>query len=134
MFNFYFCDIRKCRATDEGDDIPKRKVRTLWDVDSSRTSALLEDMGVSVLSDPHTGLQVMCVDSEDDNQVMSSPEQPTPEITVMQHSQPPPVCLQLWLWRTLQIVHCVCYYLAVKTVKVYSQWATAIAAAIFAAT
>ena len=89
---------RKCRATDQGEEGPRRKVRTMWDVDSSRTSALLEDMGVSVLPGTNTEQQTMFVDSDEEDQEMSSPpnQYPTPEILVVQNCQPPPVsaCFQ----------------------------------------
>ena len=65
----------------------------MWDVDSSRTSALLEDMGVSVLPSGQTEQQTMFVDSDEEDQEMSSPpnHHPTPEILVVQNCQPPPV-------------------------------------------
>ena len=70
----------------------------MWDVDSSRTSALLEDMGVSVLPSTNTEQQTMFVDSDEEDQEMSSPpnQYPTPEILVVQNCQPPPVsaCFQ----------------------------------------
>ena len=96
--NSHSSTFRKCRATDQGEDGPRRKVRTMWDVDSSRTSALLEDMGVSVLPSGQTEQQTMFVDSDEEDQEMSSPpnHHPTPEILVVQNCQPPPVsaCVQ----------------------------------------
>ena len=65
----------------------------MWDVDSARTSALFQDMGVSVLPDGNSDEQIICMDNDDDDHHMSSPNQPTPQVTMALQCQPPPVCM-----------------------------------------